>query len=154
MKLLNVNRESILCFIHSETCNNDQRENEPLTEKHPPAVENGSMERSTCIASDHEDFYGFDENDLGTTIVNPVSGGNDIVTEEENIGNGDQSKNVVQLENGVTGSNPPDSKDIDDEIIFVENNVEVIEIDDDDDVDEVGHSNASRSNDNHEYFSS
>lgn len=84
----------------------------------------------SCVSPDGEDFFGFEAEDLNYGTVESSKG----VTEMENV-NHDLLvvENMVKSENDTSCTDPLDCKEADDEIIFVENNVEVIEIDDDSD---------------------
>lgn len=86
----------------------------PESEKDPLAEKNDSTEQSSGSSSDCEDFFGFEADDLHNAD-------DDVIVEN------------TENENGDSHTNLADFKETDDEIIFVENNVEVIEIDDDDD---------------------
>lgn len=85
-------------------------------------MENDSpiLNEGTDAASDQEDFFGFNAEDLKRKVfvVKGVS-----PQDQPNFVNGV----------GTSRADPSDPKEVDDEIIFVENKVEVIEIDDDDD---------------------
>lgn len=111
-----------------------------------PLVEKSKLIEQCTISDDDEDFHGFKADDLNNEIVNASTGEICVVdTEvENNVGhshrdqanseNVDDDVIVLDPRNDDTGTDISDSKESDDEIIFVENKVEVIEIDDDDEV--------------------
>ncbi|XP_037045412.1 uncharacterized protein LOC119080911 [Bradysia coprophila] len=102
--------------LYPQNCETEPVHNDPRGSETEPvvAVEGGEtnkiLDESSNVPSDQEDFLGFNTDDLRREIIGRV-----------------------EPENDTSLANPSDSNEIDDEIIFVENTVEVIEIDDEDD---------------------
>lgn len=119
-------------FFHREPVHNNSQEfqTEPIAAIGKIDTKN-VLDESSNISSDPEDFFGFNSDDLKTGIFNTKTRG--LFATELNSEDPTNSGSKIEPETNITGENPSDPKDIDDEIIFVENTVEVIEIDDDDD---------------------
>ncbi len=98
-------------------------------ELNPIAEKNSSTEPNLFDGSDQEDFCGFDGEVLKNKLIDALMNGT-LAGDRTNL-----EKKIEPDTSARSNTNQSDSQEIDDEIIFVENNVEVIEIDDDDDDD-------------------
>lgn len=94
----------------------------------PVRADNVTEANPSQYESDREDFFGFEAHDLITTTTG--------ITVGQTVQTNTETKQSVSYR--ATPSNTSDSKEVDDEIIFIENNVEVIEIDDDEDNEVIG----------------
>lgn len=108
------------------------------------------IERSSFVhisSSDSEDFLGFDKDDLKTEVVDASTGEVFLIFDVENNvdqrnisksenDNGNVTNVIMNMKLEIVANRTSQSDPIeidDDDIIFVESNVEVIVIDDDDD---------------------